>query len=341
MRKDYTFKNPENLQQRKTNMLGVAPKSKRPVLCLTNNTVYPSIIDASKCLGLSTSSIRKIINGVKDKIKGFEFKKDNKTNIQYGSKVHVNCFYCGIDFTTANRYYNSTIKDKRNFYCCVPHSFLGRRKINLEKANPLIGKRFGRLIVLKVLKTGVNDASYAECICDCGNLYTIRLRSLRAKIYTTSCGCLIKEIFSKPIHGDSGTTLYQRYTSIKGRCFNKKDTNYKSYGGRGITMCDEWVNSYVRFKEWALLNGFSPNLQIDRIDNNGIYEPSNCRWVTAKINCNNRRNTILIEFNGTVNTISGWSEYFNIKRGYFAHCIQIKKMSISEILKKLNIEAHV
>lgn len=106
--------------------------------------------------------------------------------------------------------------------------------------------------------------------------------------------------------------LYKIYQGMKERCYNKNKSNYKNYGGRGIVICDEWLKDYKTFKKWALNNGYSNNLTIDRIDNNGNYEPNNCRWATFKQQQNNKRNNHYIEYNGETKTLKEWSEYYNL-----------------------------
>ena len=106
--------------------------------------------------------------------------------------------------------------------------------------------------------------------------------------------------------------LYQTWWNMKTRCYNKKHGNYKNYGVRGITICDEWKNSFDNFSNWAMNNGYRENLTIDRIDSNGNYEPSNCRWVTIQEQENNRTNNHKLSFNGEIHTISEWSRKLHI-----------------------------
>lgn len=113
--------------------------------------------------------------------------------------------------------------------------------------------------------------------------------------------------------GLSRTRLYGIWCKIKGKCYTKTDDHYKWYGSRGITVCEEWKNSFITFREWALNNGYSDNLTIDRIDNNGNYEPSNCRWVDMKTQANNRRSNLYLTFNGETKRIYEWCKILGIK----------------------------
>ena len=116
------------------------------------------------------------------------------------------------------------------------------------------------------------------------------------------------------IHGESKTRLYKIWKGIKERCHNPNNTAFRNYGGRGIGICDEWngKNGYIPFREWALQNGYSDDLTIDRIDVNGNYAPSNCRWVTLTEQSRNKRTTILSTFNGETRTLKEWSEILGI-----------------------------
>ena len=158
----------------------------------------------------------------------------------------------------------------------------------------LTGQRFGRLVVIK---RSENIGRYTAwlCECDCGKEVVVKATYLRSG-GTKSCGCLWLEnhLKRRKTHGDSKARLYHVWTSIKDRCNNKNNSRYASYGGRGIRICEEWNKSYERFKEWAIQAGYDENAKfgkctIDRIDNDGDYEPSNCRWADMSTQRRNQR----------------------------------------------------
>ena len=184
------------------------------------------------------------------------------------------------------------------------------------KRKPIeIGEKIGRLTVIKCVGKKDNGAKIYQCVCDCGNFKEVLGVELRRE-HTRSCGCLFKDVQLKTVskHGQRYTRLYSIWKDIKKRCNNPKSAHFNSYGGRGIKVCDEWANEFHPFYEWAMANGYSDELSIDRKNVNGNYEPSNCRWATMKEQANNKRNSVFIEHNGETHTVAEWSEILDIKR---------------------------
>lgn len=172
----------------------------------------------------------------------------------------------------------------------------------------LSGQRFGKLTVISFNKKE-NGHYYWNCVCDCGKECIKDGGKLRRN-ETKSCGCLRVEKNSK--HHNYKTRLYRIYNGMKYRCNLETDTGYKWYGSRGIKVCEEWMKDYQSFKNWALNNGYADDLTIDRIDNNGDYEPLNCRWVSVDEQQQNTRRTMKIEYQGLVYSMRKLAKKFNI-----------------------------
>lgn len=178
----------------------------------------------------------------------------------------------------------------------------------MSTAKDLTDQRFGRLVAIE--RAGKKDShALWKCKCDCGNEKVISSRSL-IRGGTRSCGCLqvegAKERFTT--HGMVGTRIFKIWSGMKGRC---KDSHSKYYGGRNITVCNEWFE-FIPFYKWAINNGYSDGLTIDRIDNNRNYEASNCKWSTKKEQQNNTRYNVWLEYNDQRKTLAQWSKICGI-----------------------------
>lgn len=165
----------------------------------------------------------------------------------------------------------------------------------MGRALDLTGQKFGKLTAVRFSHVDSHWKRCWECFCDCGNHRIIPVGQLRSG-RTRSCGCLQKESVTK--HGlcrrGIRHPLYQKLMDMKGRCLNPKHKSYPHYGGRGITICKEWIMDHKAFYAWAIKSGFKEGCDIDRIDNNKGYSPENCRFVSHYVNCNNRRSGKLV-----------------------------------------------
>lgn len=182
----------------------------------------------------------------------------------------------------------------------------------------LTGQTFDRLTVIKLsrdVKTGNRYRKYWLCKCECGNTKEVRTDSLTSG-NVRSCGCIKKEqdrenLVKNHRHKMSGKRLYSIWQKMKDRCYNPNVRSYKDYGARGIKICDEWIVP-DNFFQWALSNGYREDLTIDRIEVNGNYGPSNCKWSTAKEQARNRRSNIEVEYQGKKMTLIEAAEKSNI-----------------------------
>ena len=186
----------------------------------------------------------------------------------------------------------------------------------MGKVIDLTGKRFGRLTVIEKHNQDKWGGWNWFGKCDCGNESIVSGGHLRG-MKTKSCGCSRKE--SKNFsHKMTGSRIYSIWQAMKSRCYYDKNKRFKYYGGRGITVCDEWKNSFISFYEWSMKNGYDENAErgqctIDRIDVNGNYEPNNCRWATIKQQANNTRRNHFIEYNGKTQTVSQWANELGVE----------------------------
>ena len=205
--------------------------------------------------------------------------------------------------------------------------------------NSIIGKRFGRLVVVKLHHVGKNKGTWWECKCDCGNTKVVFRGGLTSGD-TSSCGCYRnehKKEFAKK-HGLSCHPLYSTWSGMIQRCTNKNAKNYYRYGGRGICVCKDWLEDFEKFYTWAMNNGYSSDLTLDRIDNSNGYSPDNCRWSTKIEQQNNTRRNHNVTYLGITHSLAEWSRLLNVNAEtlrYRVNCGDMKdfeKLPHSELI---------
>lgn len=191
-----------------------------------------------------------------------------------------------------------------------------RKEMMSEKSfKDLKGKRFGEWTVLDLSGKNKYNQRLWKCKCSCGEIAEVTSGVLLGG-YSRSCrDCAYKKKGeNQKTHGMSRNRIYKIYQGVLNRCNNKNNYSFEHYGGRGIMVCDKWSgeHGFENFYKWAIENGYSEELTIDRIDVNGNYEPDNCRWVDMKAQANNRRNNVSIMYNGKNQTLAQWSEELGI-----------------------------
>ena len=178
----------------------------------------------------------------------------------------------------------------------------------------LTGQRFGHLTVIKRAGSQGKNTTWL-CRCECGKECIVQSSNLKNQ-KNISCGCNRRQLASKKFktHGMAKTRLYKEWRRMKERCHLKTKDGYERYGGRGITVCSEWLNSFEAFRDWALANGYRDNLTLDRINVDGNYEPSNCRWATNSEQQSNKSSNRFITFDNRTQTLSQWARETGIRK---------------------------
>lgn len=181
----------------------------------------------------------------------------------------------------------------------------------MNKKYDITGNKYGYLTVIeRDTKTVGERNSKWICKCKCGNLSIVTYGDLKYG-HTTSCGCKKYESHNKR-HGMTNTRIYRIWSNMKKRCNNPNFAEWEQYGGRGISVCDEWKNNFEIFYEWAISNGYSDDLTLERIDVEKNYEPSNCKWIKLNEQQRNKTNTVFIVENGIKISLSELAEKYNI-----------------------------
>ena len=177
-----------------------------------------------------------------------------------------------------------------------------------QKAENYIGRKYGNLTVISLHHIDTKGRRYWLCQCECGNTRISQGADLKSG-KTKSCGCRRK--VQRVGEDKLDKRLADVHHCMLRRCYNSTDSSYPNYGGKGITVCEEW-HSLKNFRIWAYNNGYQEGLTIDRIDGNKNYEPSNCRWVDWYVQANNKCNNHRVKFNGEEHTISEWARIIGI-----------------------------
>ena len=247
----------------------------------------------------------------------------------------------------------SNLKSGKDLCACQK----GAQEIK-NKRDEQIGKKYNRLTIIdfKYKQTGKTKNIYAVCLCDCGNVKEIQPHFVIDGTIK-SCGCYAEEIRENQRQSEKRTSspLYRTWNSMKQRCSNPNNQSYYNYGGRGITVCDEWLGheGFNRFEEWSIRNGYRPSngLSLDRIDVNKGYSPENCRWASIWVQSINKRVPVhqLSVRRGKYHTINGvtknkkqWCEEYGVWQATVDYRMKKMGMSFEEALmeEKINEGNH-
>lgn len=244
---------------------------------------------------------------------------------------------CGNEITAVGR----AIKDGKIKSCgCLKQENL------CSRAEDLTGKKFGRLTVLGRADDYIPPCGSPKvrwrCLCDCGN-ETIIVGAYLRNGTSKSCGCLQRELLSEKTkkHGMTDSRLYAIWCGMKQRCQNENSPEYESYGGRGITVCDEWLHNFQAFYDWSMANGYKENLTIERKDVNGNYCPENCCWITKKMQSRNRTDNHKITCKGQTMILTDWANLLGVNRGTLAYKLKNSDLSETEVIENLLKETEV
>lgn len=202
------------------------------------------------------------------------------------------------------------------------------------------GDKFGKWTIIEEIAPKIisnKPRRMFRCKCECGNIGEVQLVCLRNR-HSTSCGCEQKKRASiaNTKHGLEKHPLYNTWKNMKNRCNNPNASEYNNYGGRGICVCEDWSNNFQNFYNWAINNGWSKELTIDRIDTNGNYCPENCRWSTVEVQMNNMTKNHYIEYNENTYTLSTLAKYLDIPYNIVRYRLSNCKWTVEQLINYYN-----
>ncbi len=206
----------------------------------------------------------------------------------------------------------------------------------------LTGRRFGRLLARQISETRRGGRISWDCLCDCGNSFVATAKSLKNG-NTSSCGCFRREVTGKSrrTHGRSHDSMHSTWLAMNDRCCNPNTPTYAYYGGRGIKVCDRWrgTNGFLNF---VADMGERPaeGMTLDRIDNDGGYEPGNVRWATRDEQASNNRRNRFVTYQGATKTLSQWARHFGFRPQIFIGRLRIgwdfERAALTPVGKRLS-----
>lgn len=222
-------------------------------------------------------------------------------------------FECQCDCGTIKNIRSGSLKSGNSKSCgCLAKELSRKREKNLynpKAIKDMTGQRFGNLVIEGMEERKPHEKVRWICRCDCGNKISLtRTMLLNRNEENLNCGCIEKFSYNKEY-----PRLRRIWGNMKQRCLNPKNDSYAGYGGRGITICQEWQEDFANFAKWAIENGYSDNLTIERKDVNGNYEPSNCCWITSFEQQSNTRKNVFVTYKGERKTLSEWCRILNLK----------------------------
>lgn len=265
----------------------------------------------TSCGQCNIKRFKKVINKNTKKFVGVRFGKLTVLEITTPNinNYYINCIAlcdCGKITTTTIQ----SLKSGSTKSCGCFHSTNMVMRFK-EKRESNIGKKFGRLEIIKFIGVNKDNTSICKALCDCGKIKEYRFVSIKNGTIQ-SCGCF--NVDCHTIHGLSKSPLYSIWCNIKRRCYCENNHNFPLYGKVGVKMCDEWLNNFKSFHDWCRSKKWDKGLQVDRFPNkNGNYCPENCRIATPKQNSNNKTNNRIFNINGCLMTFAEATEKYNIK----------------------------